>query len=94
MEMKLSKTGLERISKPILKFLDGYYDYAVVETLEDHKFESDDFEGVVVLTLAEAKILRYYAIEFYTHQSHLSDDFEELIDDFQERITQAESSMK
>ena len=53
--MKLSKKGLERVSEPILKFVDGYYDYAIVETLEDHEFEPDDFQGAVILSLEEAK---------------------------------------
>lgn len=53
--MKLSEKGLERVSEPILKFVDGYYDYAIAETLEDHEFEPDDFEGMVCLTVEEAK---------------------------------------
>jgi hypothetical protein len=57
-------------------------------------FEPDDFDGVVVLTLAEAKALRDYTKEFYNNQCHVSDEFEELFDEFRERIIQAESSTK
>ena len=83
MTMKLNDKGAKRID---------------IETMEydprDHEFELDDFDGVVVLTLAEAKALRDYTKEFYNNQCHISDEFEELFDEFRERIIQAESSAK
>ena len=99
MEMKLSKNGLERISKPILKFLDGYYDYAVVETLEDHKFESDDFEGVVMFELNDAKaILGAYKALAKIYEAlevpYAVESAQEAIATIEYRIAQAESSTK
>lgn len=94
--MKLSKKGLERLSEPILKFVDGYYDYAIVETLEDHEFKPEDFQGAVVLTVEEAEILtRCAANEFcrliLEHAPvDLARQVEVLMYDLVKRIEQAE----
>ena len=99
MKMKLSKTGLERISKPILKSLDGHYDYAVVETLEDHVFESEDFGGVVVFELNDAKaILGAYKALAKIYEAlevpYAVESAQEAIATIEYRIAQAESSTK
>ena len=96
--MKLSKKGFEKIldacqfdedrATYALNFSNPEKDYCF--EIEETEFESNDFEDCVMLTVEEAKAFWDDARDFYVHQSRISDDFEQLLSDIEERIEQAE----
>ena len=96
--MKLSKKGFKKIISTC-KFDDAIATYTLNFSSPDKdycfevqgtSFKSNDFEDCVMLTVEEAKAFWDDARDFYVHQSRISDDFEQLLSDINERIEQAE----
>lgn len=95
--MKLTTKGLLKIVGDIVV---NSPEYPLSETLDNWNrarcFDQDDFEGVVILTVEEAKVI-FEVIEeardflWQRYQVPLTEDSQKKVDDFRKRIDQAES---